>query len=409
VRLFLASTSLFGFALTMGIYPVLFNLYLLRLGYDTEFVGLINSAGLFTTALFGLPAGALATRWGVRRAMFAGMAVGALFYGLFPLVEFLPQAVHPPMLVLVWVLCEVGMATYFVAQVPFVVGITAPEERAPVFAVQVVVSQVAGFGGSLLGGALPELLAPVMSVAWEDPAPYRVTLLLAAGLSLPAAWLILRTKAEPEAQLRAARAERRGPERAPWALIVIFSLALLLETSTVGVCKTFYNVYLDKELGVSTASIGLLFGVVQLLSAAAAMIMPRLARRWGNARVFAGSSLGVALSMLPLALVPHWLAALAGRVGISAFASISSPAINVYQMEIVEPRWRATMSGTLSTSRRLSWMALAAAGGYVISAAGYKPLFLAAAALTLAGTALFWLYFRTPRGEFAEAGETAEG
>jgi predicted MFS family arabinose efflux permease len=40
-------------------------------------------------------------------------------------------------------------------------------------------------------------------------------------------------------------------------------------------------------------------------------------------------------------------------------------------------------------------------GGYIIGTAGYRSLFLIAAALTVCGTLLFWAYFCVPRGELA--------
>ena len=45
VRLFLVTSVLFGFTAYGGTYTVLLNLYLLRLGYGTEFVGLISATG----------------------------------------------------------------------------------------------------------------------------------------------------------------------------------------------------------------------------------------------------------------------------------------------------------------------------------------------------------------------------
>jgi predicted MFS family arabinose efflux permease len=40
-------------------------------------------------------------------------------------------------------------------------------------------------------------------------------------------------------------------------------------------------------------------------------------------------------------------------------------------------------------------------GGYAIARWGYGALFGVCALLALGGTALFWAYFRTPRGELA--------
>jgi MFS family permease len=74
IRLYLISFALFAFTIFGGIYTVLLNLYLLRLGYGPEFIGLVNAVGLLALALFFLPAGAITRRWGLRRAMIAGLA-----------------------------------------------------------------------------------------------------------------------------------------------------------------------------------------------------------------------------------------------------------------------------------------------------------------------------------------------
>jgi len=63
VRLYLITTVLVGFCY-YGIYAVLFNLYLLRLGYGPGFIGLVNAAGWSPVVVFALPAGALGSRWG---------------------------------------------------------------------------------------------------------------------------------------------------------------------------------------------------------------------------------------------------------------------------------------------------------------------------------------------------------
>jgi hypothetical protein len=45
VRLFLISAALVGMTVLGGIFGVLFNLFILRLGFGTEFVGLVNATG----------------------------------------------------------------------------------------------------------------------------------------------------------------------------------------------------------------------------------------------------------------------------------------------------------------------------------------------------------------------------
>src|SRR5215211_7322145 len=89
VRLFLITTALLGFTY-FGIYALLLNLYLHRLGYGPVFVGLVNAAGPLVFALCSLPAGALSQRWSSRRALMLGYSLEALGLGLLPVSEFMP-------------------------------------------------------------------------------------------------------------------------------------------------------------------------------------------------------------------------------------------------------------------------------------------------------------------------------
>ena len=56
------------------------------------------------------------------------------------------------------------------------------------------------------------------------------------------------------------------------------------------------------------------------------------------------------------------------------------------------PLWMAFVGGLTATVM---------AGGHVIARLGYPTFFLAAAALTVIGSLVFWAYYRVPRGEYA--------
>jgi MFS family permease len=69
----LFSMGLLGATLEGGLNSVVFNLYLLRLGYDAAWIGFISAVG---TAVFGLaciPIGRLSVRFGLVRTMRTGM------------------------------------------------------------------------------------------------------------------------------------------------------------------------------------------------------------------------------------------------------------------------------------------------------------------------------------------------
>lgn len=398
VKLYMLAYGIFGFTLMNGIYPVLFNLYLLRLGHGPEFVGTVNFAGLLAMAISAMPAGAMSRRWGIRRTMVIGLAMATVFYGLQTMVHLVPASLRVPGMLVVRMLGSVGVSLFVVNSIPFLMHASRPEERSGVFSLNVVASQMLGLTGSLVGGTLPRLIAGIKGVSLEDPIPYRYPLLLAAILGVLAA-VVLAQAGEQSAEQATGGSKRHHQSPAPIKLVALLAISAMLQTAVVGACKTFFNVYLDDHLSVDTARIGQVYAVVQLLSAGAAMVMPRMAARWGAYSVLVASSVGSALGMLPLALIPTWGAALFGRTTVSAFASIAFPALSVMQMELVSAEWRSLMSGAVSMTKQVMWMLLSLAGGYIISSLGYRTLFLAGMALTLAGTALFALYFGVPRGE----------
>jgi MFS family permease len=197
VRLYLFVAALMGFTFDGGIHSVIFNLYLLRLGYGPETIGLVNSAGMLAFALGAFPVGALGERWGYRRLLLAG--VGAMFVGylLLPLVEFTAAAWQPSLLVATYVLMNLGLSAFFVNGIPYLMRVTTPEEHNPAFSIQSALISLAAFAGSLLAGFLPDLFAQLLGLSVDQAAPYRYPLLLGALLLVGSVWAITQTSEPP--------------------------------------------------------------------------------------------------------------------------------------------------------------------------------------------------------------------
>lgn len=400
VRLFLVTATLVALAWD-GMRTVLFNLYLLRLGYDAVFVGLVNAVGALAFALLCLPAGAMGTRWGSRNMLIAGVSLLVVGFWLLPLAEFLAGAWRAGWLLVTSVLTNLGFALYLVNGLPFMMGATGPEERNHAFSVHAALMPLAGFVGSLAAGVLPDVFAALLGVSLEEAAPYRFPLWLAALLLVPAVLVLrpTRSTAGQQGQASAANAPLARTGRPPYGLIVAIALIMAFRFGGRGAVVTFFNVYLDEGLGVSTALIGAMSAIGQLLSVPAALVAPLLAARWGNPRTIFWGTIGMALCTLPLALVPHWTAAGLGFVGSTASFLTTVGPLRVFSQELVAPRWRATMASAFMMGAGLAFSGMSLVGGYVIVALGYRILFLAGAGMMAAGGLLFWSYFRAPRGE----------
>ena len=77
VRLYIAAWGCVGFGY-FGIVGVLFNLYLVRLGYGPETIGLLVGGGQLAWGLSAIPAGLIGGRVGNRNAMIMGMTILAI-------------------------------------------------------------------------------------------------------------------------------------------------------------------------------------------------------------------------------------------------------------------------------------------------------------------------------------------
>ena len=395
VRLYLISAALCGFTVSSsGVFGVLPNIYLLRLGYGPEFIGIVSAAGALGFALCSLPAVALGKRWGSRRAMLAGVVIMTTFSALFCTVQWLPAAVHSEWLVATRLLRSLGFAFYMINATPFLMASTGPAERTYVFSLQTSLVPLAGFAGSLSGGFMPGVFSAFLHIPLDSPEPFSYTLLLACALLTPALPALLATRevdVEPKQEIKT------EAEPAPYALIAAVMLIAFLQVAGASVVATFFNVYMDAELNESTGLIGTLIGTALLVGGVAALSTPVLAARWGHKRVIMRASVGISLSLLLLALVPHWSAAGVGYVGIVSLTMIRFATFSVFHQELVAPRWRRTMAGAYTMAGGLGYAASSLGGGYIITSLGYEKFFLSGLGLALAGTLLFHIYFRAPR------------
>ncbi len=382
-----------------GLVSVLLNLYLLRLGYGTEFIGLVNAVGLLTFGLASLPAGILGSRLSPTALMKFG-AIFCLVGGiLLPMAEWLPPGWRELGLVLPPALMFGGFAFVFVNGAPFLINVVDVAYKHQAFALKAAHWSLAGFAGSLVGGLLPGAVAGMYGWTLGDPEPYRITFALATVVLALSAALALRIRPLPRKAAPAPSEEDPVAEGAGkgWAasilmLIVIMTVIRLFQVAGSATAMVYFNVYMDQQLAVSTALIGAMAAIGRLTGVPSALLTPWLVQRWGNIRVVIGASIVATLCLIPMALVEHWLAASFGYIGAISMMSARYTAFIVYILDLVPRSWQALMAGTGEAAAGMSFAMMALGGGFILSAFAFRDLFLLGALLTLIGAALFWLY-----------------
>ena len=390
VRFFLMATAVHGFVF-FGIYALLLNLYLLRLGYGSEFIGLVNGIGPLMLAIFSLPAGVVSRRWGSQRVMLWSYFVLAVSFGLTPLSEMLPETFRQPWIVVTYAGGWIGGAFAIVNFAPYLMAWTGEQERSYAFALLSASFPVAGFLGSFLGGTLPNLFVTLANVTLASPHPYRNALLVAAVVELLAVWAIQQT-AEIETMAGANTTQSTSSTPPPYRLMALFALVSLLTVAGEWTMRVYFNVYLDSELTVPTALIGTL-SAGALLMGLAAFLSPQAAARWGRNRLILMALLAIPVAFLPLIFIPHWLAVGLSYMLLIASISIMNPAYLVFSQSSIEPQWRTAVSSAISMSIGLGIALTSLSGGSIIAAYSFQTLFIIGAVAPLTGAIIFWWFF----------------
>jgi predicted MFS family arabinose efflux permease len=216
-------------------------------------------------------------------------------------------------------------------------------------------------------------------------------------MMLPAIWASLKMR-HVELERPARRTLSVDPASAPSAqaafptgALVLLATICLLRGAGMGATFTFLNVYMDTDLHMPTALIGSLRGIAQAVGVGVALMTPLLVQRWGNGRTYVGGLAVTAICMILLAVVPTAWSAAVTLLGTEAMMALVIPTFTVFQMELVDPIWRSTMSGTTSMAMAVSRSLMSLLGGVLVASAGYGGVFVIGGGLVGLASLVFWV------------------
>ncbi len=299
-------------------------------------VSLLTAAAWLPWLLIGLPAGAWIDRVAKRPVMLACDLISALLVASIPLAAWLA---HLTVAHLLAVAMLVGTASVFF-QVAWTAYLPAMFDRDDLVGANAVLhgtesaTQVAGpaVGGALVAaaGAAAALIVDALSF-----------LVSAAGL------LLIR---RPERRPAAGPAARRGiardiAEGVRWLAREPLLRSLTLHGAAGNIALTGYGaiivVFLVRDVGVGTGTVGLLMAASGLGGVAAAAAVPWLVRRWGAARTMVRCKVGAGLAslLIPLTGPGFGLAAFAVGTGLVAACVVAGNVVaGSFRQAYVPPR-----------------------------------------------------------------------
>jgi MFS family permease len=385
----------------LGVFTLLFNIYLRKLGLREDFIGLFNALSTLTWAVGALIVGPLSRRVGARAILIGGVYLFAVVGAL--------QVITTAPLTLLGIAFALGFANaaMMVPSTPYVFTLIPPERRTQAQAFVFSAIALSTAAGAFMGGVLPGLLGG------DTLRNFRVTMGISIALtscSLIPLYSLRSAREQPDAPNRGAGTrlslvDRRQCRRdnAAFALVGGF---MALGT---GLLIPFYNVYLS-SLGASPEAVGTLFSVSSLIGGVASLGAPLIARRLPplpavavlrSVSVPMALVVGLGFSGLPFASALYAIR----TIGTSLSWPIESSTIG----NVIDPRNRVSLFGMRSAAWNGGLAFSSWAGGAIIVHFGYRPVHLLYVLAYGAAMALFLVYWpRRVRQAHAERQRLAE-
>jgi len=360
--LFLAAAVLFNFALF--IFVLLYNLYLVDLGFGEAFLGVVNGANRVGSLAGTLPAAFVAHRYGLRKALLATIAGTAAIEMCRALM------VSRTPLVALGFAAGCLFSGWAVVLAPVIAGAVGEKRRPLAFSTFFATMFLVGVAGNWMGGRLP---------LWLHGK--QIVLVLSAALSASALLPALRLRLPPLARQGTRVYPRSG-------FLVRFLAAYAFWQLATGLFNPFANVYFAR-LRVPVERIGTIFSVSQIGQAAIVLLAPLVFRRAGLVMGITWMMIATAAGLGGLAAQPPIAGATLAFTAYMAFQWMSEPGLNSLLMSRVAEGER---SGTSALNYVVAFgcQALAAfGGGALLARFGYGAVLAGAAVLTAGAGMLF--------------------
>lgn len=380
-RIFLLSHALN--TVSMGIFTVILNLYILEIGFSARFLGLIISSHLIFSALFLLPGGAISDRIGRKNTFFISVAVMVI-------AIFMVSTTRERFLLLIANSLR-GMSSSLsrITIDPFIMEQSDDYERMHLFSFDAALRSFSRMAGSLIGGILPTVFAfYVLDLSLQ----YRYTLMTAGIFSLIALFPILLIKEKKvEVDHETASLPLFSGNR---VFILKFASCSMIIGFGAGVIVPFFNVYFAQELHATAAQIGVMFSASELSMTIASLVLPLLVRRFGKVRSIVLTQ-AFSIPFLLLIMVSRRLIwAFLGFFMRMTLMNMSHPAQKNFYMDEISEHERGKAASVDQFGSTFSRAFGSDLGGYLIATGTFTRAFQVTTVLYLIGTTLFFTFFK---------------
>jgi MFS family permease len=377
-------------AIALGIQLVLFNLYLLEIGFNEDVIGQIAALIALGVAIGGLPAGIIYDRFGGKLSFLAATI------GIMLTMALMAATYDSAALSVLAFIHGLANSIFFVSIFPYITDQSTQEERSYLYGLNLAIWSGFRVVGTFVAGYLPLL--------WMEAFPsqasvgqLQTSLVFAALLGFIALVPLTRIQRTPT---KNSVWDWRSliPSVDSRSAILRSAVILTMSGIVIGLTQPFYNVYFKRVFEADTALIGNIFALSEMTALISALLVPYLVTRWG---LVLGPTLAISLASpltimmgLPVAL-PLIAILFLTKVGLQWLGN--TPLMNLV-MEVVAPEDRGTVSGVRLVTNYGAQSIAGILGGWIVIQAGYTWLFATAGIIQLIFGGSIWLLFHSKEG-----------
>ncbi len=384
-RLYLVNVILAGMA--MGIFRLLFNFFVLSLGFDEALLGRLVTASSLTGLIMALPMGYLADLLGRKTSLLVSSAAASLAIAL---MVIFPQAW---MLYAMNIVFGISQSLAGVTMSPFLMENSKETERTYLFSFSSGLQMVSVSIGNWVGGYLPAWMAAGASVSAMSSRAYGLSLLVtAAGTGLALLPLVL---LRTQQQVKSERTVFSPIQYATQHPVTLSKLVLPMLVTSIGagLIMPFMNVFFRQVYHQPDSVIGTLFAWGSLSMGIGLLLAPPLADRMGKIQfVVVTQALSIPFLVM-LGFSPwFWLSTMAYYVRVGLM-NMSGPVYQTFVMERVDPSSRATVASLVNMAWNFGWAFSPSISGWLQVRYGFGPAFMGTIILYTISVLLYWAFF----------------
>ncbi|MGB3101633.1 MAG: MFS transporter [Psychrobacillus psychrotolerans] len=383
----------------MGVFLVMYNLYIKELGFPETLNGKIISMTSLASAIMLIPAGYLSDRLGRKGIIITGaiFAAGTLFYRSLVTGE--------QSLVYAAFFTGLFMALVQVSGVPFLAENSTAGERMHLFSIHFSLMTIASVIGSLGGGVLADALHLVANISTVDSIMYVLiigAIIFTMGI-VPLFQLKPTQKIEGQTEASTEESEGNAPTgfRKNMKVIVLFGVANLLIGTGSGLVIPYLNLYFANRFDASNTYIGIILSLGSAMAAVAMLLGPALVKKVGKVKALVIFQL---LSIPFLFITGYTNSLIIASIAFlmrQALMNAGNPIQSAIAMELVQDKYKGLANSVNQMVFNVGWASTGAIStGLVMTFGfywGYAYTFTITGILYIIASTYFYLLFGRKR------------